>query len=103
MARNKPYSGAALLTMITALLGVVAMVTACNPTPTPVTPTDVTTVTPCEHEYGPATRDADPCVWDGGPDVNGSARWVFYTDACPVRTVQDTRLVDCISRESWGE
>lgn len=73
----------------------------CANTPTP--PIDVTTVTPCTHEYGPALRDMAPCVWDGGPEVNGSARWVFYADTCPVHTVQDTRLVDCIPRESWGE
>jgi hypothetical protein len=102
MARNRHYSGAALLTMLIAFGLTVVMIAACSPIPTTVTPTDVTTVAPCDHEYGPAP-EGQPCVWDGGADVNGSARWIYYSQICPVRTVQDTRLVDCIPRESWGE
>ena len=103
MPRNKPYSGAALLTMLIAIIGTVIMVTACRPPSTPVSPAvDVTPVAPCEHEYGPAP-EGQPCVWDGGPEVNGSARWVLYAETCPVRTVQVSRLVDCIPRGRWGE
>jgi hypothetical protein len=76
---------------------------------------DVSTVTPCTHEYGPAPDGPVPCVWDTltqgvtqpdgiGPGSTAShARWLYYsTDTCPVATVQPATMVECVSRADWS-
>lgn len=83
-------------------LAVGAIVGACAKTAPRI---DLTTVTPCQVEDGPGLAGPVPCVFDGGsPDTTGytGARWVYYSaDRCPVNTVQDHRLVTCVSREDW--
>ena len=106
MPRNKPYSGAALLTMLIAIVATVVMVTACSRITYVPRPVDVTVFQPCPGEAGPATPDADPCVWDSTRAPNQVTtpqwRWVLYADTCPGETVQDHRLVRCIPRGEWG-
>jgi hypothetical protein len=100
VARNKPYSGAALLAAILALSLGVAL-TACVRTPPRI---DLTTVTACPEEDGPGMTGPVPCVFDGGAEVGTGygTRWVYYSpDTCPVTTVQDHRLVTCVSRDDW--
>lgn len=101
MTRNKPYSGATLLAAILALtVGVAAM--ACAPS---VPRIDLTTVAACPAEWGPGMTGPVPCVWDSdtrGAHPGGSPlRWYLYADRCPVNTVQDHRLVQCIGRADW--
>lgn len=101
MSRTKPYSGAALLTMLAVLLAGVALV-ACAPTPPRL---DLATMAQCPGEDGP--RDGTPCVWDAersSAQLNPPVwRWVLYVETCPVNTVQDHRLVRCIPRGEWDD
>lgn len=103
MSRNKPYSAAALLTMLTALAAVVVMV-ACAPAARTV---DLTTVSPCPVEDGPGMVKFAPCVWDSQTRGNGRSgvygvRWLYYSadNSCPT-TVQDTNTVRCVRRLDW--
>lgn len=107
MARNKPYSGAALLTMLIALaIGVVAGCAGGRPVTVPdPLPLDLTTVSPCPGESGPGMNGPVPCVWDSetrGEHPGGSPmRWYLYDQACPVATVQPAAQVQCTGRADW--
>jgi hypothetical protein len=108
MARNKPYSGAVLLTMLIALGLTVVMIAACSPIPVSPHPVDILTVAPCPGEAGPGPdRLPAPCVWDAATQGNGQAgpydvRWTFYADVngCP-DIVQDRRLWHCVPMSDW--
>lgn len=101
MARNKPYSGAALFTVLLSLVAGVALI-ACAPTPPRL---DLATFAQCAGEDGPAPG-GQPCVWDSrrAPAQLHTPQWVWvlYTERCPVTTVQDYQTVRCIARPDWA-
>lgn len=104
MSRNKPYSGATLLAAVLALM-IGAVLVACAPTPPRL---DLASVAACPAEDGPGMTGPVPCVFDvtrKSDTSNGYggevARWYLYANHCPVNTVQDHRLVKCISRSDW--
>jgi hypothetical protein len=106
MARNKPYSGAALLAMLLALVGVVAAV-ACAPGVSPH-PLDLATVAACPGEDGPGVGGQPvPCVWDAQTMGNGltgrdQVRWTLYVgpDGCP-EVVQSRTQWRCVLQADW--
>jgi hypothetical protein len=89
---------AALLALVIA----VASIAACAPTAPRL---DLTQVQRCPGESGPGMTGPVPCVWDSevqGLHPGGSPRrWYLYANTCPVNTVQDHRLVECIGRADW--
>jgi hypothetical protein len=66
---------------------------------------DLTSVPACPGEAGPAMNGPVPCVWDsevrGEHPGDSPRRWYLYANTCPVNTVQDYRLVECIDRAAW--
>lgn len=90
-----------------------ALLVACNVKQVPDGATlpaiDVTQVAPCPAPDGPGDGDHPtvPCVWDtqGRPDSEANTygtRWILYVwDTCPVRTVQPTSDVHCVTRADW--
>lgn len=98
MTRNNSGNGWAYAAILALTVG--AIVGACARTAPRI---DLTTVTPCQVEDGPGMDGPVPCVFDGGdPGSDYGTRWVYYSpDRCPVNTVQNYRLVTCVSRADW--
>ncbi len=99
MSKQLPASGAMLLTGIVVALALVTG--ACAPARV-----DLTQVTACHGEDGPAPGATVPCVWDAqtrGVLAYTPVRWVYYSaDKCPVATVQPGDTVRCVSRSDWA-
>lgn len=100
MSRNN-NSVALVIALLSLMLG--APLAACQQTPPRL---DLVTVAACPGEAGPSVGGPVPCVWDAQTMGNGqagpyAARWTLYADTCPVTTVQDFRLVHCVSRKDW--
>lgn len=72
---------------------------------------DLVTVPPCPAEDGPGMSGPVPCVFhvdrvsdtaNGHGAPGSTVRWYLYADRCPVSTVQDFRLVECVDRADWA-